>query len=200
MASVLGNGTKIIFNRAEILGGRGSIRKERGQMTKIGIMARATLGLVLASSQAGADTDHFYTGQTCESANNDSGVVYSSNGVYNSISSGAEKYVWCPVSAIENSFVDLDGAEMSVYNGSTSTQITCTIYIRDYTGAYYTSSALSSYTGSTGYATLSWAPANLPYGGSTIVGVDTYAFYCSLPNTSTGTFFLRNYMVHQALP
>jgi hypothetical protein len=163
-------------------------------------MPLALLVFVFASSQAVADTQYFYSGQTCESENNDSALHYSSDGIWNTATPQGVKWVWCPVNGNKNTFVQLSGASISVYNGTGTSVISCRIYIRDYAGTTYLSSILSSYTGFSGYFTLSWSSANMPNGGNPIPSINTYGFYCSVPNNSAGAFFLRGYMVQQVLP
>jgi hypothetical protein len=163
------------------------------------ILASILFVSLLCASQARADTDYYYSGHSCKTDIANSAVLYSSNGIYNS-SSSASANIWCPVYGNQSNTVDMNGASFSVYNASTSATISCYIYIRDNAGGYYISGWADSVTGHTGYTEAGWPPSQLPNAGASISNVTTYAFYCTLPSSSTGTFFFRSYGVGQLNP
>ncbi len=143
------------------------------------LAALVGLGVALALSPAETNAaEHIYHGTDCQpspSDNVDADIAYTSSGAYN-IDSTYSRPVYCPITrANVANTTGLNTSYIRVYDGSTTTGFSCTIYSMSQTGSVLdsgTNITSGSYTGSTSIG---------------ITGVNTgqaygsYFAYCSIP-------------------
>ena len=157
---------------------------------------KSLLLIALVASTASANTFYRFSGHACVARDPSDGNKwwYDSTGAHNNASAADDvRYVWCPVTGWQSASPDLESAQVFYYDGSSFYAVQCQVFVTTNTGTVYSSGVKYSCATDpvngcstpevfkTGYGSIRWAAAELPYSGYPITNVGPYGIFCSVP-------------------
>jgi hypothetical protein len=170
--------------------------------TKCVVFATLLAALAIPSTALG-NTVYRYSGHDCRARDAaDTGWWYDSEGIRNNhVLADSERHTWCPVTAWQNSTVNLDAAKVFYHDGTVHRSIGCQLFVTNNTGGLATSQTRyscgadttngctsgafgSTEAGHASYGSIAWATTNLPSMGGDTNNAGAYGYFCSVPSRS----------------